>query len=102
MSDPHLYDDAAYLLGALDDADRDAFEAHLVTCAECRSRLAELRPTAGLLAGLRAHGEPDDAGTADAGPSRTRCCPGCCAGPLANAPAAGSARPGWPGSPQPA
>jgi anti-sigma factor RsiW len=76
MSDPHLYDDAAYLLGALDDADRDAFEAHLTTCAACRDRVAELRPTAGLLAGLRAHGEPGDAGEPDAGPVPDTLLPG--------------------------
>ena len=34
---------AAYLLGALPDAERRAFEAHMVTCAHCREDVAELR-----------------------------------------------------------
>jgi hypothetical protein len=50
--DPFLHDDAAYVLGALDDAGRRAFEEHLETCPECRARVAEVRPTAALLAGI--------------------------------------------------
>jgi anti-sigma factor RsiW len=50
--DPFRYDDAAYVLGALDESDRLAFEAHLATCAECRARVAEVRPTAARLAGI--------------------------------------------------
>jgi hypothetical protein len=50
--DPFRYDDAAYVLGALDDADRIAFEAHLETCADCRARVAEARPAVALLADL--------------------------------------------------
>jgi Putative zinc-finger len=50
--DPFLHDDGPYVLGALDDADRQSFEAHLLTCAECRDRVAQLRPTADLLTGL--------------------------------------------------
>ncbi|MFN2561255.1 MAG: anti-sigma factor [Jatrophihabitans sp.] len=50
--DPFRHDDAAYVLGALDDADRAAFEAHLLTCADCRARVEELRPTADLLTGV--------------------------------------------------
>jgi hypothetical protein len=52
MSDPFRYHDGAYVLGALDDLDRRAFEAHLQTCAECRARVADARPAVGLLAGL--------------------------------------------------
>jgi anti-sigma factor RsiW len=52
MSDPFRYDDGAYVLGALSPDDRAAFEAHLVTCADCQSRVAESRAAAGLLAGL--------------------------------------------------
>jgi predicted anti-sigma-YlaC factor YlaD len=52
MSDPFRYDDAAYVMGALDDADRVAFEAHLETCPECRARVAEARSTTALLAGV--------------------------------------------------
>jgi hypothetical protein len=35
------FDDAAYLLDALDDAQRAAFEAHLARCPVCRSRVEE-------------------------------------------------------------
>jgi Putative zinc-finger len=51
-TDPFEYDDGAYVLGALDDAERRAFETHLETCAACRARVAELRDPAALLAGL--------------------------------------------------
>lgn len=50
-ADPFEHDDAAYVLGTLDEPDRAAFEAHLTTCAACRARVDELRPTAALLAG---------------------------------------------------
>lgn len=36
-------DVAAYALGALDDAETDAFRAHLQTCAVCRDELASFR-----------------------------------------------------------
>jgi anti-sigma-K factor RskA len=39
----------AYLLGALSDAERAAFEGHLVDCAECRTEVERLRPAADLL-----------------------------------------------------
>ncbi|MDT4946344.1 MAG: putative zinc-finger, partial [Pseudonocardiales bacterium] len=32
MTDPFVHDDAAYVLGALSDAERREFEAHLETC----------------------------------------------------------------------
>lgn len=41
--------DAAYVLGALSAAERDEFEAHLSQCAECRTAIAEIGPTLGLL-----------------------------------------------------
>lgn len=50
--DPFRYDDAAYVLGALDEAERAAFEAHLETCAECRARVVEARADRELLTGL--------------------------------------------------
>jgi anti-sigma factor RsiW len=53
-NDVFRFDDGPYVLGALDEADRLAFEAHLLTCAECRERVAELRPTADLLGGITA------------------------------------------------
>lgn len=41
---------AAYVLDALDDDERDAFEAHLPGCERCQADLAELGPTADALA----------------------------------------------------
>jgi hypothetical protein len=41
--------DAAYVLGALDPADRRAFEDHLRTCGSCRAAVAELAGLPGLL-----------------------------------------------------
>lgn len=42
-----LHDDVgAYLLGALRDDERDAFEAHVAGCVECREELERLRPAA--------------------------------------------------------
>lgn len=41
---------AAYALGALDAAERAAFEAHLTTCAECRAEVRSFRETAAQLA----------------------------------------------------
>ncbi|MFJ4039290.1 anti-sigma factor family protein [Microbacterium sp. NPDC090007] len=55
--------DGAYVLGALSAADRAEFERHLADCDACRSDVAELAPTAGLLSRLSAErartvGEP--------------------------------------------
>jgi Putative zinc-finger len=50
--DPFRYDDAAYVLGALDVAERAAFEAHLATCADCRARVAEAQAGRDLLVGV--------------------------------------------------
>lgn len=33
--DPFVYDDAAYVLGALDEPERTWFETHLEDCVEC-------------------------------------------------------------------
>jgi anti-sigma factor RsiW len=51
MTDHATYKDevGAYLLGALTDAERSAFEDHLVGCPECRHELELLRPAAELL-----------------------------------------------------
>jgi hypothetical protein len=51
MTDHATYMDeaGAYLLGALTDAERSAFERHLETCPECRHELERLRPAAELL-----------------------------------------------------
>ena len=39
----------AYLLGALTDLERQAFERHVAGCAECRDELEQLRPAADAL-----------------------------------------------------
>jgi Putative zinc-finger len=54
-ADPFRYDGAAYALGALDDAERRAFEAHLQTCDRCRAEVAEMRTTVGLLGRVSVH-----------------------------------------------
>ncbi|MHC2998505.1 zf-HC2 domain-containing protein [Microbacterium sp. HJ5] len=46
--------DAAYVLGSLSPGDRRAFEEHLATCEPCRAALADIAPTLGLLARVRA------------------------------------------------
>lgn len=42
-NDPHEHDDAAYLMGALSEHERAAYEAHLRDCTDCRARLEEIR-----------------------------------------------------------
>jgi anti-sigma factor RsiW len=43
----HRHDETgAYLLGALSDDEREAFEAHLAGCALCRDEVERLRPAA--------------------------------------------------------
>jgi len=44
------HDAAAYALGALEPAERTAFEAHLATCVECAAEVKQLRLPAGALA----------------------------------------------------
>ena len=53
MSDHARYQDdiGAYLLGALNDLERQAFERHLSGCSECRDELERLRPAAEALPG---------------------------------------------------
>lgn len=63
---PFEHDDAAYVMGLLSGDDLAAFEDHLTTCEACRESVAQLRPTAGLLAELSAQDlmdalEPDPA-----------------------------------------
>jgi hypothetical protein len=43
------FDDAAYVLGALSDEDRIAFEAHLENCPLCQSEVADVRDLPGVL-----------------------------------------------------
>lgn len=49
-ADPFEMSDAAYVLGALSEQDRAAFESHLHTCAACTMRVSELRDMPRLLA----------------------------------------------------
>jgi anti-sigma factor RsiW len=43
MTDPFLYDDAAYVLGALEPEERAEFERHLETCPDCLDRVRDAR-----------------------------------------------------------
>jgi hypothetical protein len=52
--DPFEHDDAAYVLGALSEPERAAFETHLVTCVACAARVHSLAGTPTLLAGITA------------------------------------------------
>ncbi|HEY0870013.1 MAG TPA: zf-HC2 domain-containing protein [Acidothermaceae bacterium] len=55
----------AYVLGALDPADRSRVDAHLATCAECRDELASLAGLPGLLGRVsraEVEDEPSDPG----------------------------------------
>ncbi|MBV8863391.1 MAG: zf-HC2 domain-containing protein, partial [Mycobacterium sp.] len=45
----HATWDAAYVLGALSDADRREFEAHMVGCVSCRQAVTELAALSPLL-----------------------------------------------------
>jgi anti-sigma-K factor RskA len=47
----HRDDIGAYLLGALNDLERQAFERHLRACSECQEELERLRPAADALPG---------------------------------------------------
>jgi anti-sigma-K factor RskA len=51
MNDHARWTDSAgaYVLGAMPVAEREAFEAHLSTCAICRDEVEELRPAAAAL-----------------------------------------------------
>jgi hypothetical protein len=48
--------DGAYALGALDAGERAEFEAHLLTCPQCRARVAEAVSVGELLAALGPRG----------------------------------------------
>jgi anti-sigma-K factor RskA len=60
MSDHVRYRDdvGAYLLGALNEVERQAFERHLRGCGECQEELARLRPAAEALPGSVVQLEP--------------------------------------------
>jgi hypothetical protein len=63
-ADRYLTWDAAYVLGTLSSADRREFEAHMRTCKQCRSAVAELSGIPALLAKVDA----DDWRELDDGP----------------------------------
>lgn len=54
MTHPFEHDDAAYVLDALSAAEREAFEAHLATCAACTRRVNALAATSTLLTDITA------------------------------------------------
>jgi anti-sigma-K factor RskA len=54
----HQDDVGAYLLGALNDLERQAFERHLARCGDCQEELARLRPAADALPGSVRQFEP--------------------------------------------
>jgi anti-sigma-K factor RskA len=60
MTDHSRYHDdvGAYLLGALNDLERQAFERHMRGCEECQEELARLRPAADALPGTVQQFEP--------------------------------------------
>ncbi len=57
MTDPYSDWDGAYVMGALSRAERQEYEAHLATCADCTQAVAEL----GALPGLMSRLTPADA-----------------------------------------
>src|SRR5215475_8897647 len=49
MTCPNVVESGVYLLGALSPAERQAYERHLSTCAECRAEVSDLAALPGLL-----------------------------------------------------
>ena len=56
ITDPFEHDDAAYVLDALSEPERETVEAHLATCTACTTRVNTLAATSTLLADIT----PDD------------------------------------------
>jgi hypothetical protein len=54
ITDPFEHDDAAYVLDALSEPERETFEAHLATCTACTMRVNTLAATSTLLADITA------------------------------------------------
>jgi Putative zinc-finger len=52
MTCPMLVESGVYVLGALSPAQRQAYERHLSTCAECRAEVADLAILPGLMGRL--------------------------------------------------
>ena len=86
----HLHDSAVYVLGALSPEEREAYERHLVDCAECQAEVAEFGELPELLGKL----DPDvaQALTAEAAPQASGW-----AGPSAASWAGPSAAASWAG-----
>ena len=59
MTDPFAEDAGAYVLGALSNADRAAFVAHLRTCPDCQEAVTDVEELPGLLALVPAEGPVD-------------------------------------------
>lgn len=57
MSDIHALS-GAYAVDALDDVERELFERHLATCADCRAEVDSLRETSALMAETTAVAPP--------------------------------------------
>jgi hypothetical protein len=51
-TDPFEHDDAAYVLGSLSPTERAAFEEHLLECAACRQRVAEVAGVPAMLSAV--------------------------------------------------
>src|SRR5262245_24195553 len=49
MTCPNVVESGVYLLGALSPGERQAYERHLTTCAECRAEVSDLAALPGLL-----------------------------------------------------
>lgn len=49
MTCPNVVESGVYLLGALSPGERQAYERHLSTCAECRAEVSDLAALPGLL-----------------------------------------------------
>jgi anti-sigma factor RsiW len=52
MNCPRMSSLGAYVVGALDDAERAQVDAHLATCADCRDELERLMPLPRYLASI--------------------------------------------------
>lgn len=69
MSCPHRFDVGVYVLGALEPAEREAFEAHLPGCRACARSLNDVAGLPGLLARVRAPEPAVSSGPAEPGES---------------------------------
>jgi hypothetical protein len=68
VSCPHRFDVSVYVLGALDPAEREVFEAHLDGCPTCRAELTSVAGLPGLLARANSQAGTDSVSDADREP----------------------------------